>query len=155
MATRESGRIKEADKKRVLDDVSRRRRAKKFLEALEQDNYHDDPHKDLVMSKKVPKFHDSLDTTRSRKNKKTRGSDYYKAKYRKSFMQFLEEDKVNNPDGPSYWAAEAQPSKLPFRHFCAVCGFTSNYTCTSCGTRYCSTKCLHTHVDTRCLKYTA
>lgn len=44
---RESGRIKDADKKRVLDEATRRRRARKALEALEQDNYHDDPHADL------------------------------------------------------------------------------------------------------------
>jgi len=41
MATRESGRIRDADKKRVLDDVTRKRRARKALEALEQDNYHE------------------------------------------------------------------------------------------------------------------
>jgi zinc finger HIT domain-containing protein 1 len=156
MASRESGRIKEADKKRVLDEVARKRRAKKALEALEQDNYHDDPHADLVMSKKVPKFQDNLDTSRSsRKSKKSRGADYYKAKYRKTFFQLLEEDKILNPDGPSYSTAQAPVSKFPERHFCAVCGFPSTYTCTSCGTRYCCVRCLSTHQDTRCLKWTA
>ena len=48
MATsRESGRIKDANQKRVLDEAARRRRARKALEALEQDNFHDDPHADL------------------------------------------------------------------------------------------------------------
>lgn len=32
---------------RVLDEAARRRRARKALEALEQDNFHDDPHGDL------------------------------------------------------------------------------------------------------------
>lgn len=45
--SRESGRIKDANQKRVLDEATRRRRARKALEALEQDNYHDDPHADL------------------------------------------------------------------------------------------------------------
>lgn len=36
-----SARIKEADKKRVLDEVTRKRRARKALEALELDNYHE------------------------------------------------------------------------------------------------------------------
>lgn len=154
MATRESGRIKDADKKRVLDDVTRKRRAKKALEALEQDNYHDDPHADLVMSKKIPKFNNNLDGPRStRKGKKSRGADYYRVKYRKTFQQLLEEDRQMNPDGPNYATASAPPTQLPERHFCAVCGFPSNYTCTSCGTRFCCLRCLSTHQDTRCLKF--
>lgn len=36
-----SARIKEADKKRVLDEVTRKRRARKALEALELDNFHE------------------------------------------------------------------------------------------------------------------
>jgi zinc finger HIT domain-containing protein 1 len=39
--------------RRVLDDATRQRRARKALESLEQDNFHDDPHADLVMSKKA------------------------------------------------------------------------------------------------------
>lgn len=154
MAARESGRVKEADKKRVLDDASRKRRARKALEALEQDNYHDDPHADLVMSKKVPKFQDNLEPTKTKKNKR-KSYDYFKAKYRKTFVQLLEEDKVYRADQPSYGRAEAEPSRLPERHFCAICGFPSNYTCTSCGTRYCCVRCLGTHQDTRCLKWIA
>ncbi|KAI6059343.1 Zinc finger HIT domain-containing protein 1 [Aix galericulata] len=46
------------------------------------------------------------------------------------------------------------PSRLPQRHFCAVCGFPSAYTCVTCGARYCSSRCLGTHQDTRCLKWT-
>lgn len=45
--SRESGRIKDANQKRILDEATRRRRARKALEALEQDNFHDDPHADL------------------------------------------------------------------------------------------------------------
>lgn len=54
MAARESGRIKDANQKRVLDEAARRRRQKKALEALEQDNFHDDPHADLGKAKKYP-----------------------------------------------------------------------------------------------------
>lgn len=46
---RESTRIKDAGKKRVLDEAARSRRLRKALEALEIDNYHDDPHADLGM----------------------------------------------------------------------------------------------------------
>ena len=38
-----------------MDATTRERRARKALESLEQDNFHDDPHADLVMSKKVEK----------------------------------------------------------------------------------------------------
>ncbi|KAF4525389.1 hypothetical protein B566_EDAN018328, partial [Ephemera danica] len=89
----------------------RRRRARKALEALEQDNYHDDPHADL--------------------------------------------EKAHHPDPPNYQAALVGPSEIPQRHFCAVCGFPSNYTCIPCGTRYCSVRCLGIHQETRCLKWTA
>ena len=34
-----SGRVKELEKRRILDEAARRRRARKALEALEQDNY--------------------------------------------------------------------------------------------------------------------
>ena len=66
--------------RRVLDDAARRRRARKALESLEQDNFHDDPHANLVMSKKAPKFEESLDTGNRQKERKrrTRNSDYFK-----------------------------------------------------------------------------
>lgn len=154
MSHRESGRIRDADKRRVLDEITRKRRAKKALEALEQDNYHDDPHSDLVMSKKVPKFNSDLDGPRNtRKSRKSRPPDYYKIKYRKSFQQILEDFRLSNPAAPNYVTAAAPPSKFPERHFCAVCGFPSTYTCTSCGTRYCCLRCLSVHQDTRCLKH--
>lgn len=55
------GRIKTAEQKRVLDDVSRKRRQRKALEALESDNFSEDPHADLKMSKKAPKFEEAMD----------------------------------------------------------------------------------------------
>jgi len=54
MATsRESGRLKDANQKRILDEAARRRRTRKALEALEQDNFHDDPHADLGICNKI------------------------------------------------------------------------------------------------------
>lgn len=47
--SRESGRLKDANQKRILDEATRQRRIRKALEALEQDNFHDDPHADLGM----------------------------------------------------------------------------------------------------------
>ena len=51
---------------------------------------------------------------------------------------------------PNYLSAAAPPSSLPARHFCCVCGCPSHYTCPTCGGRYCSSKCLCTHRETRC-----
>lgn len=44
---RESGRLKDVNQKRILDEATRSRRQRKALEALELDNFHDDPHPDL------------------------------------------------------------------------------------------------------------
>nr|CAG4651434.1 EOG090X0GXS [Simocephalus serrulatus]SVE94585.1 EOG090X0GXS [Simocephalus serrulatus] len=151
---RESARQKDANSRRILDEAARRRRARKALEALEQDNFHDDPHANLVLSKKIPKFEESLDGKQTRR-RKSKNFELFKQRFRKSFAQLLEEEQVNRPEPPNYVSAQVPPSKFPERHFCAVCGFTCTYTCLSCGARYCSVKCLGTHQDTRCLKWTA
>ena len=54
-------RVKEGEKSRVLDEAARRRRQRKALEALEHDNFSEDPHADLKMSKKAPKFEEVMD----------------------------------------------------------------------------------------------
>ena len=55
------GRQKDMASRRVLDNASRQRRLRKAIEALEQDNYQADPHADLKMSKKAPKFDESME----------------------------------------------------------------------------------------------
>ena len=157
--SRESQRIKDAPTK-VLDEATRNRRLRKALEALEKDNFHDDPHANLVMSKKAPKFEDNLPDSTARtprkRNNKTRSLEHLKQRFRKNFPQLLEEDQtVHRPEPPNYISARAPASNYPARHFCAVCGFFSNYTCVTCGTRFCSVKCQSVHKETRCLKFTA
>jgi len=153
MTARESNRIRNAEKKRVLDEAARNLRSRRALEALEQDNFHEDPHSDLVMSKKVPKFHDTFRTpTKERRGRRNKTAEYYKNKYRKTFVQLLEEDKILNADSPNYTTAKA-PSPKATRTFCAVCGNFSKYNCSTCGVYYCCCSCLLTHQDTRCLKW--
>lgn len=149
---RESSRVKDANQRRILDDASRKRRQRKALDALEQDNFQDDPHANLVMHKKAPKFEETLD---QKKNKKKLKGEPFKQRFRKNFTALLEEEQLSCKEPPNYLSACVPSSNLPPRHFCAVCGFPSNYTCISCGTRYCGIKCLKTHQDTRCLKWTA
>lgn len=152
---RGSNRIKEGEKRKIVDESSRRRRHRKAMESLETDNYHDDPHADLVMSKKIPKFEESLES-RTRGKRKERNPEYYQAKYRKSFLQLVEEDRViaEENEWVSYSDVAAGKSDYPPLNFCAVCGFFGNYICVSCGARTCSQKCLGTHYETRCLKWT-
>lgn len=156
MEKKESSRIKDLQQKRVLDDAARRRRQRKALEALEQDNFQDDPHADLKMSKKAPKFEESMETPAQMGKKKRRSkADNFKFRYKKSFAALLEEEHMLNKDSVGYDSAGVPPSRFPDRKFCAVCGFPSNYTCVQCGARYCCVRCLGTHQDTRCLKWTA
>lgn len=108
------------------------------------------------MSKKVPKFQEPLEGGKgSARKRKARTVEYFRQRFRKTFSQLVEEDLNANGDDPNYTTAEASPSRYPPRHFCSVCGFVSNYTCLPCGQRYCSVKCLGTHLDTRCMKWTA
>jgi len=176
-----------ASQRKTLDEASRRRRARKALESLEADNFHEDPHADLVMSKKALNLfqevqhgadHSSASTsnvsasgsqvggatnsssTSSKASKRRlKTAEYYKQRFRKNFAQLLEEDATQNEKTEekctNYISAQAPPSTKPQRHFCAVCGFLSNYCCTVCGARFCSLMCQETHQETRCLKYTA
>ncbi|KAH9490287.1 Zinc finger HIT domain-containing protein 1 [Bulinus truncatus] len=117
---RESVRVKDGQQMRVLDEAARRRRQRKALEALEEDNFSEDPHADLKMSKKAPKFDEGIDASGpgSKKKRKSRGD--FKLRYRKTFGALLEEEHMLNKDGPTYFTACAPPSKLPERNFCAV-----------------------------------
>ncbi|EEF46028.1 SWR1 complex subunit 6 [Ricinus communis] len=76
----------------------------------------------------------------------------------RNFLELLHEANLDSlpPHVPSYLkAAVGPPSSTCRRHFCAVCGFASSYTCVRCGTRFCSTRCQNIHDDTRCLKFVA
>lgn len=151
-----SSRIKDIASRRVLDDASRQRRARKALESLEQDNNCEDPHADLVMSKKaLSLFQEEDDISQRRTKRKARTMEYYKQRYRKNLAQLLEEEAGEHGGDVAYLAAQLSDSKLPPRKLCAVCGFPSGYNCSTCGTTYCSLKCLETHQDTRCLKWTS
>lgn len=100
---------RDTDRRKVLDDAARKRRARKAVEALEQDNFHEDPHADLVMSKKVPKFAESNE--KPTRKKKSKSAEYYKLRFRKTFAQLVEEDASIRPEPPNYMSAQVPPSK--------------------------------------------
>ncbi|NXY90336.1 ZNHI1 protein, partial [Alcedo cyanopectus] len=144
-----AGRVPEAGQRRILDGASRQRRLSRQLELLENDNFGDDPQAGLPRpGKRLPHFADTAET--GKKKKKTRG-DHFKLRFRKNFQALLwgSFGNLSAAEGPNYVSAGAGPSRLPQRHFCAVCGFPSAYTCVSCGARYCCGRCLATHQDTR------
>lgn len=149
-------RIKDISSRKILDNETRKRRQKRQLEALEKDNFQDDPHAHLTIvpaKMKVPAFNDTMEDKRKKRKSKT--GELFKQRFRRTFVMLLEEAQQEAEAGePSYTSAKVPPSKFPERHFCAVCGFPSNYICVSCGSRYCCVKCLGTHQDTRCLKWT-
>jgi len=151
-----STRIKDIGKKAVVDVKTREKRQRRQLEALENDNFHTDPHEQLnayVAKAKLPSFNDSNE---SRKRKKTKLGEIFKQKAKRSFQALVEELQSEKKEGvPTYLTCAVGKSLVPPRHFCSVCGFLSKYTCTTCGTRYCCINCLKTHKDTRCMKYTA
>ena len=151
-----SSRLKDINQKRVLDAATRAKRQRRQLEALEKDNFHDDPHQQLniyVAKAKLPSFDDNIEVKKKRKAKL---GDIFKQKAKRSFPSLLEEAQSESQEGtPNYFSAVVKKSKLPDRHFCSVCGYFSNYTCVTCGMRYCCVKCLKTHQETRCLKWTA
>ena len=83
-----SSRFKE--QRRVMDEASRQRRARKKLESLEQDNFHDDPHADLQMSKKALTLFqdgDESKTAREKNKRKSRNAEYYKQRLVKAQNQ--------------------------------------------------------------------
>ncbi|XP_059831226.1 zinc finger HIT domain-containing protein 1 isoform X2 [Hypanus sabinus] len=143
-----TGRSQDGGQRRVLDQATRQRRLNRQLDALEKDNFQDDPHANLPQLKRLPQF-DDPHAESAKKKKKTRG-DHFKQRFRKNFQSLLEEQNLSSTEGPNYLTACVGPSKLPQRHFCAVCGFPSNYTCVSCGARYCCVKCQGTHQETSC-----
>ncbi|PAA48367.1 hypothetical protein BOX15_Mlig023702g1 [Macrostomum lignano] len=178
-----SSRLRET-RRLVLDEAARQRRHRRALEALEADNFQADPHADLRVSKLAPKFSDeassfgpsrdalggvaaSADGKKSRKAKAAGGSGAVGTlggRLRRNFAALLEEELARRAQLPGasasgsaatpYELAQVGPSRLPPRHFCAVCGLLGPHTCVVCGTRFCSASCYSTHQDTRCLKWT-
>ncbi|XP_020619541.1 uncharacterized protein LOC110057292 [Orbicella faveolata] len=61
---RESGRIRDISSRKILDSATRKRRQKRQLDALEKDNFQDDPHSHLTVvpaKMKVPAFNDTME----------------------------------------------------------------------------------------------
>lgn len=151
---------------RVLDDASRKRRSRQMLDQLERDNFHDDPHANLVMHKKAPKFDDTAIKPSSSSTPSGGGRRHAHRTRMLGFAALLEEDAKSTAEA-TYASAVAPPPScvqtpdgvllmsFPERKFCAACGFAAPYTCITCGARFCSVACQTTHKETRCNKWTS
>ncbi|XP_058039190.1 zinc finger HIT domain-containing protein 1 isoform X3 [Ahaetulla prasina] len=94
-----SARSQDPGQRRILDRATRQRRLNRQLEALENDNFQDDPHANMPqLVKRLPQFDDDAET--GKKKKKTRG-DHFKLRFRKNFQALLEEQ-VLKVDSLSY-----------------------------------------------------
>ena len=77
---------------RVLDLHSRERRKRQQLAQLERDNFHDDPHANLVMHKKAPKFEDTINS-----NTSNRKSTSFVINKVRTLPVLIEDDLKSNP----------------------------------------------------------
>lgn len=87
--------------------------------------------------------------------RKTRGMIADKTRGPKNLRDWIEEAELDElSTEPNYLTAVTGPPKtMAPRKFCSVCGSMSPYTCTRCGSRFCSVRCSIIHTDTRCLKF--
>ncbi|ORX58998.1 hypothetical protein DM01DRAFT_304335 [Hesseltinella vesiculosa] len=152
--------MKKSDRQKTVktrvDPEAHQRHLKRQLDSLERDNHQSLNDVEGLISIALAaqeQQHDEGSNARKPRTKAGRSSVYSS----KSNLNVLLEDAhldTQHPDTPSYFTCNAEPSNYPPRNFCSVCGYTSAYKCLRCGMKYCSVKCLATHQDTRCLKWT-
>ncbi|KAF0358679.1 Zinc finger HIT domain-containing protein 1 [Gigaspora margarita] len=142
----------------ILDQTTRNRNIQHHLNELERDNYAEVPELEIVSGTITkPRRTSEVDTSQNRKTKaRSKKQLLSQLTVKKNLNALLEESRIDQlpPDIPTYFTAIAGPSRYPPRKFCSVCGYLSNYSCKTCGMKYCSVKCLEIHEETRCMKYT-
>ncbi|KAL1923909.1 uncharacterized protein VTP21DRAFT_6944 [Calcarisporiella thermophila] len=140
----------------VLDEEARRRSVQRRLAELERDNFTEADISFTAPAISIPprkiSLHPDDTKTKRRPTKEIRRLLLVK----KNLNTLIEESRIDllPPEVPTYLTADAAPSMYPPRRFCSVCGYIGNYSCTRCGMRYCTLKCLATHEETRCMKVT-
>uniref|UniRef100_A0AC35UEG8 HIT-type domain-containing protein n=1 Tax=Rhabditophanes sp. KR3021 TaxID=114890 RepID=A0AC35UEG8_9BILA len=167
---RQSNRIAKQDSNKRVNVEERSRRLKKKLDDLEKDNLHSDPFAGLIVNPKRPKFEEEVEVdaqgriVRNKEavaieKKKQKFRDFYfKHRNRKSFLdtvrdQYTDHIRGQTPlpkryEGIYFKVVSGEPKDLQ-RKFCQPCGFLGKYTCTKCGTPFCSINCRDIHNDTR------
>ncbi|KAI9314388.1 hypothetical protein BX666DRAFT_447697 [Dichotomocladium elegans] len=138
----------------LQDPEIQQRHLKRRLESLERDNHQSLNDVEGLISVALAQQEDEVPSSRKKKLKASKANIY---SVKTNLNVLIEDARLDSlpPNVPSYLTCAAKPSQYPARHFCTVCGFQSNYKCTRCGMKYCSVSCLGTHLETRCLKWTA
>ncbi|KRX52587.1 Zinc finger HIT domain-containing protein 1, partial [Trichinella sp. T9] len=127
---------KEKNEKKALEML------KKRIERLEEDNFHVDPHEDLMWDKNLPQFSEGGTPAHPVQNrKKNKRIETLNMRFKKSFDQIIEDDKIHWHPDANYLTAKAPPSRFPSRRFCSVCGLLSKYRCTQCNAYFCTIHC--------------
>ncbi|KAJ8662955.1 hypothetical protein O0I10_001131 [Lichtheimia ornata] len=136
------------------DPEAQQRHLKRQLDSLERDNHESLNDVEGLISLALAQQEDDVPSSRKKKHKASRANIH---SVKTNLNVLIEDARLDTlpPHVPSYLTCAAAPSRYPARHFCSVCGFQSNYKCLRCGMKYCSVKCLRTHQETRCLKWTA
>ena len=154
---------------RALGKEARREAVKKRLNVLEGDNWEEEEkHRGSNNDEDyVDEADDDSDFDDGPSKKKaTKGrtvatsaakAKRFKAPPMKSFQVALEQEHYDRypPYIPTYLSIQASATRFPPRHFCYICGSSSNYTCPNCGLRFCKIRCDQEHKETRCLKFLA
>jgi len=158
---------------KVVDEDTRREHREKRLATLEADNYVEDASADDAYGD--DEDDEGGDGSPAAKKKKARASKSSSGAVNKWALRrpkplekmILEQAYIDFEDYglgneiptshagryPNIPSVEAPASSRPARKFCSVCGLQGIYSCTRCGLRYCSSRCLAHHKETRCLKF--
>lgn len=151
----------------VVDESTRQQAVQARLDALENDNNEtqdpfglaDDDDDEFLLASDGD---EEMDLGSKRKRKGGAGSKRKTRAMRadnkipKTFAKLLEDSGLEaSPSGvPTYLTSAVGPGTTSApRKFCSVCGFESPYTCSRCGSRFCSKRCYVVHMETRCLKF--
>ncbi|KAG8467043.1 hypothetical protein KFE25_000359 [Diacronema lutheri] len=151
-------------KVRALDDHARQELKRKRLDALEQDNWHEDalePDDDDYEPNESDDGELFLgEQKKGRKKsagkgakKKTRGGDQFREETgrTKSFDDIVDDEQYHKFPSwvPTYLSAAVKPSTRPPRKFCYLTGLAGKYKCPVTGDYLGSLEAYETHKETR------
>eukprot|EP00039_Didymoeca_costata_P030650 m.30729 g.30729 ORF g.30729 m.30729 type:complete len:155 (+) comp8233_c0_seq1:159-623(+) len=152
MAKGPSERTRQSGAPRVIDEKTRQKRIQQMLLKLDADHHNDES---FSKTQDQSLFDEDAEEKGSKSRKKKRKKlSATSQRFRRTLETLITDAGLREKkDEMNYCTAVAPPPLKPPRKTCAVCGYLAKYTCTLCGTKYCSLACLGHHKETRCLRY--